>query len=114
MLPSDPGPDGRRFLPKPNDCWGAIMLKIGLLLDSRYSSKYVHELCRWAQDQQELEISHLIICTTGSGKINDRLKAWLRRGPAGLLAELAWRIILATEGLLLRFFQAHHDHYDLF
>ena len=37
------------------------MLKVGLVIDSHLVSKYVYELAEWAQTQDSLLISHLVI-----------------------------------------------------
>ena len=42
-------------------------LKIALLVDSQIDSKYVYELAEWGQNQNELEVTHLLIQNVPSG-----------------------------------------------
>jgi len=43
-------------------------LRIALLVDSKIDSKYVYELAEWAQTQNDLEITHLLIQNVPSGR----------------------------------------------
>ncbi len=36
-------------------------LKIALIVDSKIASKYVYELAEWGQNQNDLEVTHLVI-----------------------------------------------------
>src|SRR5256885_1914523 len=36
-------------------------LKVGLLVSSTFSDKYVYDLALWARDREDIEISHLIV-----------------------------------------------------
>jgi hypothetical protein len=92
------------------------MLKIGLLVDSTSSSKYVYELVKWAQDQKQLKISHLVI----HGRPSRLLTLVSQRRYYDILGGLAWNILVKIEGFLLKhlagnFWAAiHHDHYKQF
>ncbi len=93
-------------------------LRIALIVDSNISSKYVYELAKWGQEQDNLEISHLIIqrnfassqedpVTQSLGKLGFR--RLLRRALRGLIWRLESKKIL-RDGV-------HKDHlarYDLF
>lgn len=68
------------------------MLKIGLLVDSPHSDRYVHELVRWAESRADIRISHLLV----HPHQRDRLSS------------IAFRLMIALERLF------HRDHYRTF
>jgi hypothetical protein len=95
------------------------MLKIGLLVDRPIASKYVYELAKWAQDQKQLEISHLVI----HGKQSSWKKLMTlasRYRYYDILGGLTWNILIRIERFLLKHLggkfgaAVHHDHYEQF
>jgi hypothetical protein len=56
-----------------------IKLKVGLIVDSEFASKYVYDLAEWAQTQNDLLISHLIIHKTDNTRQGNGLLNLIRR-----------------------------------
>lgn len=83
------------------------MLKIGLLLDHKFSSKYVYDLAQWARQQDNLHISHLII-HSHPGK--SRRQKILGGGMQTLASKFLLAAIVSIENKFPRLFGAHHDH----
>jgi hypothetical protein len=78
-------------------------LKIALIVDSQMASKYVYELADWGQNQDNLEVTHLIIQNTPSKEQNTIHKAFLILKKSGFLylAQLVgYTIIKKVESLL--------------
>lgn len=92
------------------------MLRIGLLVDSTVSSKYVYELTTWAQEQTELEISHLVIHhnPSRSSRLRRALTLWRERGPYDILGRMAWTLLVMIERFVLRHRAIHRDHFEAF
>jgi hypothetical protein len=92
-------------------------LKIGLLVDSTKVDKYVLDLLAWARDQDSLEITAAIVCRAGAAPATGApARAGTLARIDALLSAFALRVVLAVEGRLIRFFQAHRSHlarYDL-
>jgi len=90
-------------------------LKIGLLVDSEASSKYVYDLARWAANRPDVEISHLIVHGPDE-EPGRRFGAFVtslrRRGMYGTLGRTLFALIVRAERLLLR--GQHRDHFDTF
>ena len=90
-------------------------LRIGLLVDDVSSSKYVYELATWAQQQNILEISHLIISSPKKRGGLERLEELLditvlhRRIAASL-----FNLIVSIERQLLKFSKLHRTHFERF
>lgn len=78
-------------------------LRVGFIVDAPGVSKYVAELLRWAQAQQFLAGSHLIIRDPAS---DDGTRP---AGVSGRLAELAWALLMRLEQRRLRG-SRHADH----
>jgi hypothetical protein len=91
-------------------------LKVGLLVSSTLSDKYVHELANWAKDRADINISHLIVHPDSRGSKPARLaKLLFERGPYVLLSKILFRLIVSVETLLLkRDGGVHSDHYQTF
>lgn len=88
------------------------MLKIGLVVDSVWSDKYVYELALWGKSQADINISHLILHPRQEKSPLARLKDLLRMGRLHLLpAKIIFRIILLVEKMLLSRSGAYKDHY---
>ncbi len=87
-------------------------LKIGLLVNSPFSSQYDHDLVLWAKDQPGIEISHLIIYPRHRGSRSGRaLELFLTQGLYALLSRLLFHLIVAVERLILKRNSLHRDHY---
>jgi hypothetical protein len=90
-------------------------LRIGLLVDDVSSSKYVYELANWAQQQNILEISHLIISSPKKKGFFEKSKELLditvlhRR-----IAASIFNLIVSIEKKLLNFSKLHRTHFDRF
>ncbi len=90
-------------------------LKIGLLLDDKFSSKYVYELVDWAQQQPNLEISHLIIYPSPAISIFKKIGATIDSGGISYWATiLLFHIIISAEKMLLKFSRLHKRHFGAF
>lgn len=99
-------------------------LKIALIVDSNFSSKYVCDLAEWGQQQDDLEVTHLIIQNIPRKprksflkKLVDPLK---EKGPLHLAETIAQHVIEkgvhAIETRKLKASGSHADHlasYDL-
>ena len=82
-------------------------LKVGLVVDGPLSDKYTFELARWAADQPDIEISHLVVQASpqkptreSKPTLNDRL------------SEVCFRLITFFERLLLQFERPYANHYQ--
>ena len=90
-------------------------LKVGLLVNSTLSGKYVHELAVWAKDRTDIEISHLLVHARPGDSNRGRLrKVLLEQGPYVLLSKILFRLIVSVEALLLKRTALHADHYQTF
>src|SRR5213594_2652824 len=90
-------------------------LKVGLLVSSTFSSKYVHELALWGKERADITISHLIVHARPSDSNLGRLRnLLLERGPYVLLSRILFRLIVFAEHLLLKQTRVHGDHYKVF
>lgn len=91
------------------------VLKVGLMLDSVYSDKYVHELALWAKTQANIRISHLILHPCNGDSLFAKLgDLFLGRRFHRLPAKIVFRLVLLVEKLLLRRSDTHKDHYEHF
>ena len=59
-------------------------LKIALIVDSKIASKYVYELAEWGQNQNDLEVTHLVIQNIPSNKQSKIHKAFFSLKKNGL------------------------------
>lgn len=79
-------------------------LKIGLLLDSERVDACTVDLLNWAAQQDNLEISAVLLCPPKGAGGNG--PGALRKAFSGLLL----RLVTAAEAPLLRLFRAHRSH----
>ena len=90
-------------------------LRIGLLLDDRFSSKYVYELAEWAMHQTNLEITHLILNSPQKKAVFrnliERINFKFLRQKA---SERIFSSIIFIEKILIRFSKLHRHHFDKF
>ncbi len=91
-------------------------LKIGLIVDSTFVSKYVFELAAWGQTQDDLSISHLILQKTPPSYRNTQKVARFLRlyGLWELLRYTSFSLITKFESLVLRTSKHHADHLKRF
>ena len=89
-------------------------LRIGLLQDSAYASKYVHDLITWAGQQDDLEISHLIIYALPDEPMLQRWRRKLLQHKFGVLRISVLRCIQLVEQVVLRVYYGgkyrEHSH----
>jgi hypothetical protein len=96
---------------------GPCALKIGLLVDSERTSKYVYDLARWAATQPDLEISHLIIHApdaVSSSRLQKVATSLRVRGAYHVLGRALFALIVRSERMLLRRSAVHRDHFASF
>src|SRR5437588_4663415 len=90
-------------------------LRVGLLVSSTFSSKYVHELALCGKERADIDISHLIVHArprdSNLGRVRNVL---LEQGPYVLLSKILFRLIVFVERLLLKRASLHSDHYEVF
>lgn len=93
-------------------------LSIGLIIDSNITSKYVYELAEWANKQNNINISHLIIQSHTQlhiGKLSKALQSLQKKGFLHFLSQIAYALILNYEKLVLLIgYQRHKDHFKKF
>lgn len=93
-------------------------LRIGLLVDSEFSSKYVYELAEWGQLQTGLTISHLIIHkpeVSNRGKFSGVIGTLKNKGLRESLRIFLWSLIEKLESAKIKkdIFRDHLQNYDL-
>jgi hypothetical protein len=93
--------------------------KIGLIVDSRYSSKYTFDLAKWGLDQNNLEITHLVIQQIekkrSSSMVIRGYNFLLRLGFYHFFSLILWKAIGKVEAKKIAA-TSHKDHlgvYDL-
>ena len=90
-------------------------LKVGLLVDSTFSDKYVYELALWAKDQANIRISHLIVhARPQDSKLGGLKNILLTQGLHALVSNLVFQLIISVEKLRLKRNSLHKDHYQIF
>ena len=88
-------------------------LKIGLLVDSKFSSKYVCEFIEWARQQATIEVGYLIICASErSSEVKIASRATAEGKSRSFGTRTLFRVIVAIETILLRRRPLHRDHLD--
>jgi len=88
-------------------------LKVGLLVSSTFSSKYVHELALWGKERADIKISHLLVhARPRDSKLGRLRNVLLEQGPYVLLSKILFRLIVLVEKSLLG--GLHGDHYKTF
>src|SRR6476660_1638207 len=102
---------------EPAEVSGAKKLRIGLLVDSTFGSKYVHDFVRWANAQDGVSVSHLVVHAAPRSRLAKFRTAARRDGLYFALSELAFKVWTRVEDLLLRRFfkryESHSSQYDL-
>lgn len=96
--------------------------RIGVLLDTTNSSKYVYEFIEWAQSQPNLRVTHLILHPTGrqvstttfktlAGRV---FRSFSKNGVYGTISKVLFQIIIKVEGTLLRKIALYKNHLTRF
>lgn len=94
----------------------AEQLKIGLIVDSPFASKYVYELLEWGQTQKNIVISHLIMQDTASSNPSNRemfinaLHSLTGGRASDLISNISFYLINKCEFFLLRQISKHKNH----
>lgn len=93
-------------------------LKIGLLVDSDSSDKYVYELAEWGQSQDDLSISHFIIQqreSSNRGKFSGVIDIVKNKGLREALRIFLWSLIEKLESARIKkdTFKDHLQTFDL-
>jgi len=97
--------------PGPAELPDTRKLRIGLLVDSTSGSKYVHDFVRWANAQEGVSVSHLVVHAAPRGRLDKFRTAAQRDGFYFALSELAFKAWTRVEDLLLRrFFRRYQNH----
>jgi hypothetical protein len=89
-------------------------LKIALIVDSTFTSKYVYDLVIWSKKQPNLEISSLIIQKTSFrslSKFKRGIKFLQKKGIATLVEQIGFYLLVRLESLLLKRYNIHRDHF---
>ena len=87
-------------------------LRIGLLVNGSFSSKYDRDLVSWAKEQPDIEISHLVVYPRhGGSRFARAVDIFRTQGLYALLSRLLFQLIVAVETLLLKRSKVHGDHY---
>jgi hypothetical protein len=81
-------------------------LKVGLIVDSEFASKYVYDLAEWAQTQNDLLISHLIIQNADNTRQGKGLLNSIRR--------VSFALITKVENFRIRREEYYKNHSRLF
>ena len=90
-------------------------LKVGLLVSSTFSDKYVYDLALWARDREDIKISHLIVHPRPrDSKLGRLANVLLEQGPLVVLSKILFRLIVSVETLLLKRNSVHGDHHQIF
>ncbi len=93
------------------------MLKVALILDSKYVSKYVYDLAKWGQDHKEVSISHIALhkrTNSERSKFRRGLHSLRKNGVFNLINQIAWVISQSIDGIPLKLEERHRDHYTKF
>lgn len=96
-------------------------IKVGLLVDDVYCSKYVLELVRWAQASSDIQITHLIVHANVKPKVR-RFSKWAESLSSHgflatadrLLARAVIRVSSFIERRLIKRSRHDRDHVDVF
>ena len=91
--------------------------KIGLIVDSKYSSKYTFDIAKWGLNQDNLEITHLIIQKLDKKRSSlifiRGCNFLLRMGFCNFLSLILWKLIGKIEAEKISA-TSHKDHLDIY
>lgn len=86
-----------------------------MLVNGSLSSKYDRDLVLWAQEQADIEISHLVVYPRhGESRLARAVDILRTQGLYALLSRLLLRLIVAVEALLLKRHTIHGDHHQTY
>jgi hypothetical protein len=89
-------------------------LKIALIVDSINVSKYVFDLAAWANDQDDITLSHLIIqkpiLKKNTNIVFKFIKYLKNKGVRSFIQHIFWYLINKIEALKLKKIPAYADH----
>jgi hypothetical protein len=86
-------------------------LRVGLIVDSVFVSKYVYELADWGRHRDDVRITHALV--QQARRETSSAKAWRllkERSIPRLLRAVLFRLIQEVESLGLRISKPHEDH----
>jgi hypothetical protein len=88
-------------------------LRIALLVDSNIDSKYVFELAQWGQNQNDLEITHLVIQNIPSNKSKTHKAFFIlkKKGIFYLMQAVGFALIEKVESLGLKHIKTYKDYF---
>jgi hypothetical protein len=94
-------------------------MRLALLVDSLNVSKYVYDLAIWVVNQEDIELTCLIIQKNSdkTTDLNILSKIWRylrKKGLSGFISVLLWRFILVVEEIKLKRSSKHGDHLSKF
>jgi hypothetical protein len=90
-------------------------LKIGLIVDSTTVSKYVYDLAEWANSEENIEVSHLIIQNISkpnqsASTLSKSIRYLKNKGLRNFLQAIVWRFIIEVEKRKLKKNSHYADH----
>jgi methionyl-tRNA formyltransferase len=92
-------------------------LKIGLIVDSIYSSKYTYDLVEWSKDQDNLVISHLVLQKVEKIRSSSILvrgyRFLLKMGLFQVISLVIWKLLGRIEATRIKM-TAHKNHLDTY
>jgi hypothetical protein len=91
-------------------------LRIALLVDSNIDSKYVFELAEWGQNQNDLEITHLVIQNIPSNESKTHKAFFIlkKKGFFYLMQAVGFALIEKVESLGLKNINTYKNHIDMY
>jgi len=92
-------------------------LSIGFIVDGEISSKYIHELAEWGQNQTELKVSFLIIQKNKNknvGKFKKVIRLIKENRVQNFIKSMTFSLICKMEFFLLKKVKAHKDYFEKF
>ena len=93
-------------------------LQLGLVLDSTFVSKYGLEFVKWAQAQNQLELSHVFILPSQQAapslKSENFRPSPIKSASGSLIAKLFFTLVFGVEKLLLLKNKRHYNHLETF
>lgn len=90
-------------------------LHVGLIVDSKTTTKYTYEIAEWCRNQQNILLSHLIIQRDkrpNQGKTEKSFNYLKKQGPLFLLGQASFFALSRTENIFLRKHKHHQDHFQ--
>jgi hypothetical protein len=92
-------------------------LHVGLIVDSKTTTKYTYEIAEWCQRQGNILVSHLIIQndkTTRQGKFSKAFDYFRKHGSLFVVAQASFSVLSRLESILLRRNNHHRNHFQAY